>query len=46
MGLSNPEIAARLHLGVTTVKTHVANLMAKTGSSDRVQLAIYAAAPR
>jgi DNA-binding NarL/FixJ family response regulator len=46
IGLSNPEIAARLHLGVTTVKTHVANLMAKTGSSNRVQLAIYAAAPR
>jgi DNA-binding NarL/FixJ family response regulator len=42
-GLSNPEIAARLHLGVTTVKTHVASLMAKTGSANRVQLAIYAA---
>ncbi|SCG66174.1 two component transcriptional regulator, LuxR family [Micromonospora echinaurantiaca] len=42
-GLSNPEIAARLHLGVTTVKTHVANLMTKTGSANRVQLAVYAA---
>ncbi|MEH1125566.1 response regulator transcription factor [Micromonospora sp. CPCC 206061] len=42
-GMSNPEIAARLHLGVTTVKTHVASLMAKTGSANRVQLAIYAA---
>lgn len=42
-GLSNPEIATRLHLGVTTVKTHVASLMAKTGSANRVQLAIYAA---
>ncbi|WP_155385433.1 response regulator [Catellatospora paridis] len=42
-GLSNPEIAARLHLGVTTVKTHVANLMAKTGSANRVQLAVHAA---
>jgi DNA-binding NarL/FixJ family response regulator len=42
-GLSNPEIAARLHLGVTTVKTHVANLMAKTRSANRVQLAVYAA---
>jgi DNA-binding NarL/FixJ family response regulator len=41
-GLSNPEIAARLGLGVTTVKTHVANLMAKTGSANRVQLAVYA----
>jgi DNA-binding NarL/FixJ family response regulator len=46
LGLSNPEIAARLHLGVTTVKTHVANLMAKTGCGNRVQLAIYAASPR
>jgi DNA-binding NarL/FixJ family response regulator len=42
-GLSNPEIATRLGLGVTTVKTHVANLMAKTGSANRVQLAVYAA---
>ncbi len=42
MGLSNPEIADRLHLGVTTVKTHVASLMAKTGAANRVQLAVYA----
>ncbi|WP_020524992.1 response regulator [Catelliglobosispora koreensis] len=41
-GLSNPEIAERLHLGVTTVKTHVANLMTKTGSPNRVRLAVYA----
>lgn len=41
-GLSNPEIAARLHLGVTTVKTHVANLMTKTGCGNRVQLAVFA----
>ncbi|MCV7423074.1 response regulator transcription factor [Mycobacterium yunnanensis] len=40
-GLSNQEIADRLHLGVTTVKTHVANLMEKTGSSNRVQLAVH-----
>lgn len=42
-GLSNPEIASRLHLGVTTVKTHVASLMTKTGSANRVQLAVLAA---
>ncbi|MFI5910796.1 response regulator [Dactylosporangium sp. NPDC051541] len=42
-GLSNPEIAGRLGLAVTTVKTHVANLMIKTGSANRVQLAVYAA---
>jgi DNA-binding NarL/FixJ family response regulator len=46
IGLSSPEIAARLHLGVTTVKTHVANLMTKTGSANRVQLAVYAATSR
>ncbi|WP_433260013.1 response regulator transcription factor [Actinosynnema sp. CS-041913] len=42
-GLSNLDIADRLHLGVTTVKTHVANLMAKTSSANRVQLAVLAA---
>lgn len=40
-GLSNQEIADRLHLGVTTVKTHIANLMDKTNSQNRVQLAVY-----
>jgi DNA-binding NarL/FixJ family response regulator len=44
-GLSNAEIAARLHLGVTTVKTHVAGLMAKTGESNRVRLALLARPP-
>ncbi|RZQ60053.1 response regulator [Amycolatopsis suaedae] len=41
-GLSNADIGARLHLGVTTVKTHVANLMTKTGRANRVQLAVLA----
>ena len=40
-GLSNQEIADRLHLGVTTVKTHVANLMSKLGAQNRVQLAVF-----
>ncbi|MBF6182667.1 response regulator [Nocardia otitidiscaviarum] len=39
-GLSNTEIANRLHVGVTTVKTHVTNLMAKTGADNRVRLAL------
>ncbi|WP_067826213.1 response regulator [Nocardia inohanensis] len=39
-GLSNTEIADRLHVGVTTVKTHITNLMAKTGASNRVRLAV------
>ena len=41
-GLSNTEIGDRLHLGVTTVKTHVSSLMAKTGSPNRVRLAVLA----
>jgi DNA-binding NarL/FixJ family response regulator len=41
-GLSNQEIADQLHLGITTVKTHVANLMTKTGSPNRVRLAVLA----
>lgn len=39
-GLSNAEIAERLHLGVTTVKTHIGNLMTKTGATNRVRLAV------
>ncbi|MFI5491472.1 response regulator [Actinoplanes sp. NPDC051859] len=41
-GLSNTEIGDRLHIGVTTVKTHVTSLMSKTGSPNRVRLALYA----
>jgi DNA-binding NarL/FixJ family response regulator len=41
-GLSNTEIADRLHIGVTTVKTHVTSLMAKTDSPNRVRLALFA----
>ncbi|WP_020671026.1 response regulator transcription factor [Amycolatopsis nigrescens] len=42
-GLPNADIGLQLHLGVTTVKTHVANLMLKTGCANRVQLAVLAA---
>ncbi len=41
-GLSNAEIAERLHIGVTTVKTHITALMAKTHSPNRVRLALLA----
>jgi two-component system nitrate/nitrite response regulator NarL len=34
-GLSVPDIAARLHLAPTTVRTHVQNLYGKLGVSDR-----------
>jgi DNA-binding NarL/FixJ family response regulator len=41
-GLSNNEIAERLHIGVTTVKTHITSLMTKTDSANRVRLALFA----
>lgn len=41
-GLTNDEITARLHLSMSSVKTHVSNVLAKTGSRDRVQAALLA----
>ncbi|MEW2427869.1 response regulator transcription factor [Micromonospora sp. NPDC047644] len=41
-GLNNNEIAERLYLSMSTVKTHVTNVLAKTGSRDRVGAAILA----
>ena len=38
-GLTNTEIAERLHLGVATVKTHVGALFAKLDVTNRVQIA-------
>jgi DNA-binding CsgD family transcriptional regulator len=40
-GLPNRSIAARLYLSPRTVEKHVERLMAKTGSTNRAQLAIY-----
>ncbi|MFI0510285.1 DNA-binding NarL/FixJ family response regulator [Streptomyces canus] len=41
-GLSNQEIARRLHVSTATVKTHINNLFAKTGIKDRAQAVRYA----
>jgi DNA-binding NarL/FixJ family response regulator len=41
-GLSNQEIAAQLHLGYGTVKTHVSHLLTKLDCRDRAQLVMYA----
>ncbi|MEU0490064.1 response regulator transcription factor [Nocardiopsis sp. NPDC006139] len=41
-GLTNTEIAHRLHLGTETVKTHVSNILTKLGARDRTQAVIAA----
>ncbi|MGH3653182.1 response regulator [Glutamicibacter sp.] len=38
-GLSNPQLAARLGIGQSTVKTHVSQVLAKLGVSTRLQAA-------
>ncbi|MGW0555311.1 response regulator [Streptomyces sp. NPDC002926] len=41
-GLTNVEIARRLHISTATVKTHINNLFAKAGIHDRAQAVRYA----
>ena len=41
-GRTNSEIAAELHISLSTVKSHIASLMAKLGARNRVEIAIWA----
>jgi len=41
-GLSNDEIAGRLYMSVSTVKTHATRAMTKLGARDRAQLVVLA----
>lgn len=41
-GRTNAEIAAELHITLSTVKTHVAALMTKLGARNRVEVAMWA----
>jgi DNA-binding NarL/FixJ family response regulator len=41
-GMSNAEVAGRVHLGQSTVKTHVASILRKLDLRDRVQAVIVA----
>jgi DNA-binding NarL/FixJ family response regulator len=43
-GLSNRDIAGRLVISENTAANHVRNILAKTGSDNRTQAAMYAAA--
>jgi DNA-binding NarL/FixJ family response regulator len=42
VGLSNAEIAERMHLATATVKTHINRIFAKTGAADRAAAIDYA----
>jgi DNA-binding NarL/FixJ family response regulator len=41
-GRTNAEIAAELHISLSTVKTHLASLMRKLGARNRVEIAMWA----
>lgn len=41
-GRTNSEIAGEFHISLSTVKSHIASLMAKLGARNRVEIAIWA----
>ncbi|MEU0503848.1 response regulator transcription factor [Nocardia sp. NPDC005998] len=41
-GQSNPEVAEQLQVSLETVKTHVGNVLAKLGASNRTQAVVFA----
>jgi DNA-binding NarL/FixJ family response regulator len=41
-GRTNTEIADQLHISLSTVKTHLASVMAKLGARNRVEIAMWA----
>ncbi|GAA1306273.1 response regulator transcription factor [Saccharothrix xinjiangensis] len=41
-GCTNGEVAQRLHITLSTVKTHITSLMNKLGARNRVEIAIWA----
>ena len=45
-GLANPDIARRMFISRSTVKTHLSHIYAKLGTSSRTELAAMTAAAR
>ena len=41
-GYSNPEIATILYLSLSTIKSHIRNIMTKLKMEHRIQLAVFA----
>jgi len=41
-GLKNKDIASELHISENTVKRHLQSIFGKTGSRDRLELAVLA----